>query len=207
LFDAATAKTADAEIAGPDYKYAGLYALRLAVSRRTQVLRVAEFLYSKIEIDLRKSGEKQFDYVDPRNRAVQIEMEQVATDHLKRIGAYLRPDFKPLKFEGDGHFETEASVIIPVKNREKTIADAVGSVLKQKAKFQFNCIIVDNHSTDGTTKILRDFAKKDPRVIHVIPERTDLGIGGCWNEGIHHLQCGRFAVQLDSDDLYKDETT
>jgi glycosyltransferase involved in cell wall biosynthesis len=133
-------------------------------------------------------------------------MEQVATDHLKRIGAYLRPDFKPVKFD-EGHFEVEASVIIPVKNREKTIADAVGSVLKQNASFPFNCIIVDNHSTDGTTKILRDFVKKDERVIHVIPERTDLGIGGCWNEGVHHLQCGRFAVQLDSDDLYKDETT
>src|SRR6185295_7252812 len=111
-----------------------------AVSRRSAVLRIAEFLYSKIEIDLRKSGEKQFDYVDPRNRAVQIEMEQVATDHLKRIGAYLRPDFKPVKFD-EGHFEVEASVIIPVKNREKTVADAVGSVLKQKTSFPFNVII------------------------------------------------------------------
>jgi hypothetical protein len=206
LFDAAAARTADAEIAGPDYKYAGLYALRLAVSRRAQVLRVAEFLYSKIEIDMRRSGEKQFDYVDPRNRAVQVEMETVATDHLKRIGAYLRPSFKPVSFD-DGHFEHEASVIIPVKNRERTVADAVGSVLKQQAAFAFNVIIVDNHSTDGTTKILSDYAARDERVIHVIPERTDLGIGGCWNEGIHHLQCGRFAIQLDSDDLYKDETT
>jgi hypothetical protein len=206
LFDANTAKTADAEIAGPDYKFAGLYALRLAVSRRTQVLRIAEFLYSKIEIDLRKSGEKQFDYVDPRNRVVQIEMEQVATDHLKRIGAYLRPDFGSVNFE-DGHWEAEASVIIPVKNREKTIAEAVDSVLKQQTDFKFNVIIVDNHSTDGTTRILRDYARKDARVIHVVPERTDLGIGGCWNEGIHHLQCGRFAVQLDSDDLYSDEST
>ncbi len=206
LFDAATAKTSDAEIAGPDYCHAGLYALRLAVSRRAAVLRIAEFLYSKIEIDVRKSGEKQFDYVDPRNRAVQIEMEQVATDHLKRIGAYLRPGFKSISLE-DGHFDVEASVIIPVKNREKTVAEAVTSVLKQKTNFKFNCIIVDNHSTDGTTKILRDYAKQDDRVIHVVPERTDLGIGGCWNEGVHHLQCGRFAVQLDSDDLYKDETT
>jgi hypothetical protein len=206
LFDSAIAKTADAEIAGPDYKYAGLYALRLAVSRRTAILRVAEFLYSKIEIDLRKSGQKQFDYVDPRNRAVQIEMESVATDHLKRIGAFLRPDFKPVKLD-EGHFEVDASVIIPVKNREKTVADAVESVLKQKAAFPFNVIIVDNHSTDGTTKILRDYAKKDPRVVHVIPQRTDLGIGGCWNEGVHDLRCGRFAIQLDSDDLYKDETT
>jgi hypothetical protein len=206
LFDANIAKTADAEIAGPDYKQAGLYALRLAVSRRAQVLRIAEFLYSKIEIDLRKSGEKQFDYVDPRNRAVQIEMEAVATDHLKRIGAYLRPDFEPFEFDNN-HFELEASVIIPVKNREKTVAEAVESVLRQKTAFRFNCIIVDNHSTDGTTRILREFAKRDSRVIHVIPDRTDLGIGGCWNEGVHHLQCGRFAVQLDSDDLYSDEHT
>jgi GT2 family glycosyltransferase len=211
LFDAHIARTADAEIAGPDYRHAGLYALRLAVSRRSQLLRIAEFLYSKIETDLRKSGEKQFDYVDPRKRAVQIEMEQVATDHLKRIGAYLRPDFKAVHFDGAGesgmHFEMEASVLIPVKNRERTIADAVGSVLRQKTTFAFNVIIVDNHSTDGTTRILRDYAKKDPRVIHVIPERTDLGIGGCWNEAVHHLRCGRFAVQLDSDDLYLDETT
>lgn len=206
LFDAHTAKTADAEIAGPDYKFAGLYALRLAVSRRTEVLRIAESLYGKIETDVRKSGEKQFDYVDPRNRAVQIEMEQVATDHLKRIGAYLRPDFTPVVFDGN-HFDAEASVIIPVKNRERTIADAVDSVLKQRCDFKFNVIIVDNHSTDGTTRILRDYAKRDERVIHVIPQRTDLGIGGCWNEGIHHLQCGRFAVQLDSDDLYSDEAT
>ena len=134
-------------------------------------------------------------------------MEQVATEHLTRIGAYLRPDFKSVSFDADGHFETEASVIIPVKNREKTVAAAVDSVLKQQANFKFNVIIVDNHSTDGTTRILRDYAKRDAHVIHVIPERTDLGIGGCWNEGIHHLQCGRFAVQLDSDDLYSDEST
>jgi glycosyltransferase involved in cell wall biosynthesis len=171
------------------------------------VLRIPEFLYSKIETDVRKSGEKQFDYVDPRNRAVQMEMEQVATDHLKRIGAYLSPDFKPVEFDRHEHFECEVSVIIPVRNREKTIADAVGSVLKQNAQFPFNVIIVDNHSTDGTTKTLRDIAKKDSRVIHVIPERTDLGIGGCWNEGVNHPKCGRFAIQLDSDDLYKDETT
>jgi hypothetical protein len=206
LFDTKLAKTADAEIAGPDYRHAGLYALRLAVSRRSQVLRVAEFLYSKIEIDLRRSGDRQFDYVDPRNRAVQIEMEQVATDHLKRIGAYLRPDFTPIDISDSSHFEVEASVIIPVRNRERTVADAVNSALRQRTSFKFNVIIVDNHSSDGTSRILREFARNDPRVIHVQPERTDLGIGGCWNEGIHHLQCGRFAVQLDSDDLYRGET-
>lgn len=190
-----------------DFKFAGLYDLRLSVSRFGPVVRVPEFLYSKSETDSRKSGEKQFDYVDPRNRAVQVEMEQVATEHLKKIGAYLKPDFKPVEFDRHEHFDVEASVIIPVRNREKTVADAIGSVLKQNAQFPFNCIVVDNHSTDGTTKILREYAKKDPRVIHVIPERTDLGIGGCWTEAVHHPKCGRFAVQLDSDDIYKDETT
>jgi hypothetical protein len=192
---------------GADLKSAGLYALRLAASRNGPVLRIPEFLYGKIETDVRKSGEKQFDYVDPRNRAVQIEMEQVATDHLRKIGAYLAPEFKTVNLEEIHHADVEASVIIPVKNREKTISDAVGSVLKQTCDFPFNVIIVDNHSTDGTTKTLRDYAKKDPRVVHVIPDRTDLGIGGCWNEGVHNTKCGRFAVQLDSDDLYKDETT
>ena len=207
MLNASALKDAAEHLNGADHKFAGLYNLRLAAARHGQIVRIPEFIYSKIETDARKSGEKQFDYVDPRNRAVQIEMEQVATDHLKKIGAYLKPDFKPVEFDRNEHFENEASVIIPVRNREKTIADAVGSVLKQTAQFPFNVIIVDNHSTDGTTKLLREYAKKDPRVIHVIPERTDLGIGGCWTEAVHHPKCGRFAVQLDSDDLYKDETT
>lgn len=206
LFNTAAAKDALDELAKGEYKFAGLYALRLGVSRRGPVSRVAEFLYSKIESDTRKSSEKQFDYVDPRNRAVQIEMEQVATDHLKRIGAYLKPEFKPANLE-DGTFEVEASVVIPVRNRVKTVADAVDSVLKQKTSFPFNVIVVDNHSTDGTTELLKEFAAKDKRVIHVIPNRDDLGIGGCWNEGVHHPKAGRFVIQLDSDDLYKDETT
>jgi hypothetical protein len=207
MFNDNALRDAAEHLNGADHKFAGLYNLRLSTSRHGPVVRVPEFLYSKIETDSRKSGEKQFDYVDPRNRAVQIEMEQVATDHLKKIGAYLKPEFKPVEFDRHEHFEAEASVIIPVRNREKTIADAVGSVLKQKAQFPFNVIIVDNHSTDGTTKALREYAKKDPRVVHVIPERTDLGIGGCWTEAVHHSKCGRFAVQLDSDDLYKDEDT
>jgi hypothetical protein len=206
LFDAAIARTADAEIAGPDYQFAGLYGLRLAVSRRAPVLRIGEFLYGKIETDVRTSGAKQFDYVDPRNRAAQVEMEQVATDHLKRIGAYLRPDIARIDLD-EGHFDLEASVIIPVRNRERTIGDAIASALKQKADFTFNVIVVDNHSTDGTTRLVREAARRDERVIHIIPERRELGIGGCWNEAVHHLQCGRFAVQLDSDDVYADETT
>jgi hypothetical protein len=206
LLNTAAAKDSLDELSKTDYKFAGLYSLRLALSRRGAVSRIAEFLYSKIESDTRKTGEKQFDYVDPRNRAVQIEMEQAATDHLKKIGAYLKPEFKQANLE-DGQFEVEASVIIPVRNRVKTVADAVNSVLKQKTDFPFNVIVVDNHSTDGTTELLKEFAAKDKRVIHVTPTRDDLGIGGCWNEGVHHPKAGRFAIQLDSDDLYKDETT
>jgi hypothetical protein len=188
------------------YNFAGWYATRLAISRRHPLTRISEYLYTKDEADTRKTGEKQFDYVDPRNRAVQIEMEKVVTEHLKQIGAYLEPKFKDVNFD-EQKFDVEASVIIPVKNRVKTIVDAISSVIKQKTDFKFNVIVVDNYSTDGTTELLQDFAAKDKRLIHVIPKREDLGIGGCWNEGIHHAACGRFAVQLDSDDIYKDETT
>jgi len=187
-------------------KYAGLYDTRLALSRKWPVSRIGEFLYNKFERDARKSGEKLFDYVDPRNRAVQIEMEIAATSHLKSMGAYLKPKFKKVNLD-KGAFESEASVIIPVRNRVKTISDAVESVLKQKTNFPFNLIVVDNHSTDGTADTLRSFAQRDERVLHLVPQREDLGIGGCWNEAVHHEECGRFAVQLDSDDLYKDETT
>ena len=187
-------------------KYAGLYALRLAISRHHPITRIPEFLYSSIETDERKSGEKLFDYVNPKNRDVQIEMEKAVTEHLKKINVYLEPKFKSINPD-DGKFENEASVIIPVKNRTKTIDDAVQSVLKQKTNFDFNLIVIDNHSTDGTSSILHEFAAKDNRVIHIVPERIDLGIGGCWNEGVYHQSCGRFAVQLDSDDIYKDENT
>ncbi len=189
-----------------DFKYAGLYALRLAISRHHTITRIPEFLYSSIETDERKSGEKLFDYVNPKNRDVQIEMEKAVTAHLKKIKVYLEPKFKKINLS-KGEFKYEASVIIPVKNRAKTIGDAVKSVLKQKTDFPFNLIVVDNHSTDGTSSILREDSAKDKRVFHVVPSRTDLGIGGCWNEGVHNQNCGRFSVQLDSDDIYKDETT
>ena len=206
LFDSQALKAAASPAKLQDYEYAGLYALRLAVSRRYLITRVAEHLYGKAEQDVRKSDQKQFDYVDPKHRAVQIEMEGAATEHLKRIGAWLKPRFKVVHLD-EAEFANEASVIIPVKNRVKTIGDAVSSVLKQKTAVPFNLIVVDNHSTDGTTDLLRSFAQKDKRVVHVIPERLDLLIGGCWNEGIDHPACGRFAVQLDSDDLYKDAKT
>ena len=167
---------------------------------------MSEFLYTEVEHDLRKSGEKQFDYVDPRNRAVQVEMEAACTAHLKRIGAYLAPVFEPIAFSEEA-FEVEASVIIPVRNRVRTIEDAIRSVLKQACAFPFNVIVIDNHSTDGTTERIAALAQEDKRIIHLIPERDDLGIGGCWNLGVHHPACGRFVVQLDSDDVYSDADT
>ena len=187
------------------YLFAGLYDLRLKVSQKYDIVHINEYLYTEVEQDNRKSGEKIFDYVDPKNRAVQIEMEAACTDHLKKIGGYLEPNFKQIEFN-KGNFEVEASVIIPVFNRIKTIEDAVKSVLKQKTSFKFNLIIVDNHSTDGTYEAIEKFSS-DERLIHIVPARNDLGIGGCWNMGVHHPKCGKFAIQLDSDDVYSDENT
>ena len=167
---------------------------------------MSEYLYSEVESDTRKSGEKIFDYVDPKNRTAQIEMEVACTEHLQKIGAFLVPDFKKIEFN-EGKFPVEASVIIPVRNRVKTVEDAIVSVLSQKTDFAFNLIIVDNYSTDGTTEIIEKHAKADSRLIHLIPERTDLGIGGCWNAGVDSALCGKFAVQLDSDDVYENENT
>lgn len=188
-----------------EYQHSALYALRLALSRYGELTHIREFLYTETEIDLRKSGEKQFDYVDPRNRQVQIEREEVFTRHLKKIGAYLKPGMMTVDLK-EGEFSHEASIIIPVRNRARTINDAIRSVLEQETSFTFNLIIIDNHSTDGTSEIIEQY-KNDNRVIHLIPERTDLGIGGCWNLGINHPQCGRFAIQLDSDDLYSSPHT
>ena len=188
-----------------DYGYAALYDLRL---RMEKIVHINEYLYTDVETDNRKSGEKQFDYVDPRNRDVQIEMEKVCTAHLKRIGAYLEPDFKEPDSCGlGGTFPVTASVVIPVFNRLRTVGDAVESALSQECAFPFNVIVVDNHSTDGTTDLLSSIAARDPRLIHVIPERNDLGIGGCWNMAVHHEMCGEYAVQLDSDDVYSGPDT
>lgn len=188
-----------------DYNYAGLYDLRLKLSQKYPLVHINEYLYSEVENDTRKSGEKIFDYVDPKNRNRQIEMEAACTEHLKEIGGYLPPKFKKIEFAAD-NFEYEASVIIPVRNRIRTIRDAIRSVLAQKTDFKFNLIIIDNHSTDGTTEAIDEF-KEDERLIHLLPERNDLGIGGCWNVGVHHPKCGKFAVQLDSDDVYANEQT
>lgn len=188
------------------YEYAGLYDLRLKISQKHPMVHLEENLYTVEETDLRDSDEKMFAYVDPKNRAVQMEMEQACTAHLKCIGAWLPPYFETVELE-KGQFPVEASVIIPVRNRIKTISDAVRSVLEQETAFAFNLIIVDNHSTDGTTEAIAKFAAKDKRIIHVLPERQDLGIGGCWNVGVQHPQCGRFAIQLDSDDVYSGKDT
>lgn len=205
FYNAAFLKKADA-LTTVNYQYAGLYNLRLKVSQYAPVIHIDECLYTEVETDTRKSGVKQFDYVDPKNRAVQIEMEAACTDHLKKTKGYLAPKFRNVTFN-EQHFETEASVIIPVRNRVKTIEDAIRSVLKQKTEFKFNLIIVDNYSTDGTTELIAQYAKKDKRILHLIPQRKDLGIGGCWNEGVHHLECGKFSVQLDSDDVYEHTDT
>lgn len=188
-----------------DYRYAGMYAVRLALSRLAGIVHIPETLYTAVETDTRTSGEKQFDYVDPRNRARQLEMEDACTVHLKKIGAYLEPHFKEADYSGD--FPVEASVIIPVRNRVSTIADAVESALSQATDFKYNVIVIDNHSTDGTTDVLRGLADKYDNLKVIIPAFTDLGIGGCWNEGVNSAHCGRFAVQLDSDDLYKNADT
>jgi hypothetical protein len=206
VIDTPTLKACVEESKDANFSYAGLYALRLAISRKKPIMRIGEYLYAKVEADTRKSGERQFDYVDPKNRQVQIEMEAAVTEHLRAIGAYLEPGFERVEFD-EGAFPVETSVIIPVRNRAKTIADAVRSVLTQKTSFAYNLIVVDNHSSDGTTALLQDLASRDKRIVHLVPARDDLGIGGCWNEGIMHPQCGQFAVQLDSDDLYSDERT
>ena len=188
-------------------QHAALYQLRLYISRTGRLVHINEYLYTEYEQDTRSSGEKQFDYVDPRNRQIQIEMERACTTHLKEEDAFI--DHRTLKAidTEEGEFPYEATVVIPVKNRAKTIGDAARSVLEQETDFPFNLIVVDNHSTDGTTEILSQLSIDYSRLTVITPERTDLGIGGCWDIAIRHPQCGRYAVQLDSDDLYSDPYT
>jgi hypothetical protein len=188
-----------------NYKVGAYYALRLLASQMGELIRIPEFLFSMEETDTRKSGEKQFDYVSASAREKQIEMELACINHLKQIGAFLNPNFQNTDLDLED-FKVEASVVIPVRDRIKTIKDAIGSVLNQKTNFTFNLIVVDNYSTDGTGEMLKQFSDVN-QLIHVIPERKDLGIGGCWNEALFHSECGKFAIQLDSDDLYSDENT
>lgn len=191
-----------------NYKAAGLYDLRLKLSEKVNFVHINENLYSEVELDNRKTGEKLFDYVDPRNRASQIEMEQACTEYLKDVGGYLKPEFRdvPLK---EAEFEYEASIMIPVRNRIRTIKDAINSALSQQTTFKYNVFVVENgpecHSTDGTTEAIDEI--KDDRLIHIIPTRKDVGVGGSWNIAAHHPKCGKFIVQLDSDDLYSGPDT
>lgn len=193
------------EIEQTHYQYAGSYATRLAISRNFNITHLSEYLYTEIEEDLRSSGAKQFDYVNPRNRDVQIEMEDACTYHLKQLDA-LVPDKALQNSPVTGCYDCEASVIIPVFNRIRTIKDALNSALNQKTDFKYNVIVVDNHSTDGTTEAIKEFANNE-RLVHIIPQETDLGIGGCWQRAIEDERCGRYAVQLDSDDVYSSENT
>ena len=191
---------------GTVLKYGRWYSLRLFLSRHGALVHLPQTLYGVDEVDARASGQKQFDYVDPRNREAQIEMEAIFTDHLRKIGAWLPQRTRTVGEDG-GVYAVEASVIIPVLNRAATIQDALRSALSQQTDFPFNVIVIDNHSTDGTSERIDELASSDSRVIHLIPEETGLGIGGCWNAGINHPECGRYAVQLDSDDMYSGPDT
>ncbi len=204
LVKTAALKQAAAAMTG-DYAHAGLYDLRLRLSEMGELVHINEYLYSEVAIDLRSSGEMIFDYQNPDNRGQQLEMEAVVTDYLKRVGAYLEPDdYEPVNLR-EGEFDVECTVVIPVLNRVRVIRDAIRSILAQKTDFKYNLIIVDNHSTDGTTQAIDEFAA-DSRLIHIIPERRDLGIGGCWNVGVDDPRCGRFVIGLDSDDVYKTDS-
>ena len=191
-----------------DYQAAGFYDLRLKIAEKFRIEHINEYLYSEVELDTRKTGEKLFDYVDPKNRASQIEMEQAATEYLKEVGGYLKPGFKDIDIT-EGEFPVEMTVMIPVRNRIRTIRDAINSALERKTTFKYNVFVVENgpecHSTDGTTEAVQEY--DDPRLVHVITERRDLGVGGSWNLAAHDPRCGRFIVQLDSDDVYLDENT
>ena len=186
-----------------NYQFAALYDLRLKVSQKGVLEHMNEYLYYEVEMDTRKSGEKLFDYVDPKNRAVQIEMEQACTEHLKEIGGFLKPEFTHIEFSNDP-FEYEASVVIPCKNRVRTIRDAITSALNQKTSFKYNVIVVDDNSDDGTAEIIKEFVGNE-KLVYIAQDTSYHAIGGNWNSALHHPKCGKFAIQLDSDDVYADE--
>lgn len=179
----------------------GWYALRLRVTMGKMIAMIPEYLYTASKVDLRASGKKQHDYVDPRNRDYQRQMEETLTQHLREIDAAVDTSKREEVDYDSEDFPVEASVIIPVRNRVRTIGQAVDSALRQKTSFPMNVIVVDNDSTDGTRELLESI--DDPRLVVIkVSAEERLGIGGCWNRAILDPQCGRFAIQLDSDDLY-----
>lgn len=205
LYNTQMYNEAISEFSHRNFQYAAMYAVRLNISCISPIAHISEYLYTEVEEDTRAGGVKQFDYVDPRNRGVQIEMEQVCTFHLRKIKAQVNEcDIKDVSIKE--HFPCEASIIIPVYNRVRTIGDALQSALNQHTDFEYNVIVIDNHSTDGTSEVINSYSS-DKRLIHLIPDRNDLGIGGCWQQAIDDNRCGRYAVQLDSDDLYNSDTT
>lgn len=189
----------------PPYNFAAFYGARLACSMFGKIVHIPEPLYT-VHTGVTDPGAMQFAYVDPRNRGVQIEMELAATAYLRYVGAFLGNEPERVDVS-KGDFPCEMSVVIPVRNRARTIADALHSALSQQTHFPFNVIVVDNHSTDGTTEIIREIAAGDQRVLHIVPESHSLGIGGCWDVAVNHPACGRFACQLDSDDMYSSPDT
>jgi hypothetical protein len=194
-----------------DWKTAALYDVRLKIAADFPVVRIPEILYTSVPAEAGRPSregasapeisESHFQYVDPASAAFQREREHIAAAHLKNIGAWLPPKFKEVPDPGTA-FPVTASVVIPVRNRKATIADAVTSALSQETDFRFNVIVVDNFSTDGTDAVLADLAARDDRLHRLTPAETGLQIGGCWNEAVRSACCGRYAVQLDSDDLY-----
>lgn len=185
-----------------EYRYAAPYALRLFICRQQLPLHLDEYLYTQGEIVSKSEHEAHFQYLAASQRDRQLECEQACTEHLKCLGAWLPAGTYESLPEDQYTYPVEVSVIIPVRNRVRTIGDAIKSALAQTASFPFNVLIVDNHSDDGTSEIIEQYAAQHPNVFHLKQTRQDLGIGGCWDWAIRSEQCGRYAVQLDSDDLY-----
>ncbi|MFC2308021.1 MAG: glycosyltransferase family 2 protein [Bacteroidota bacterium] len=189
-----------------DYEFAGLYDIRLKISETSSIFRIAEPLYLLTPVSATEAESRHFAYIDKKNRNVQIDMEKACTAHLKRIGALLTGNPKSVNLDCEG-FDCEVSIIIPVRNRQKTIADAIHSALGQQTNFKFNVLVVDNFSTDDTGNIIDRIAHTYSNVFKITPDNDNLGIGGCWQLAINHGLCGKFAVQLDSDDIYQSPHT
>lgn len=192
---------------GPSCQTSSFYALTLGLERLGELYHTGVPVGFVMETDTRDSGVRQFDYVNPLNIEVQKEREEIFTAHLRAIGALAVPMEQRVEVKSHTQFKRRASVIIPVKNRVNTVGDAIRSALGQRTSFDFNVIVVDNHSGDGTTELIAGMAAESDQIVHIVPVREDLGIGGCWNEAVSSGECGRYAVQLDSDDLYSSDSS